>query len=142
MSPRLTRGAPLFPNPRTRRIYAHKTLQTIWNKAVERIGLPHIKLYEGTKHTFATDAVRRGVPERHLQVFLGHAWVQSTRRYARLAGNAMLLEVLRPRNAPEGQARDKGSEHEAEQKRDVSGGPSWVRTRDHPVMSRLLSPLS
>jgi len=52
------------------------------------------KRHEGTKHTFATDAIRRGVPERHLQRFLGHASIQSTGRYARLADNA-LVEVLR-----------------------------------------------
>jgi integrase len=43
----------------------------------------------------ATDALRSGVPESALQRFLGHASVQSTRRYARLADNA-LVEVLRP----------------------------------------------
>ena len=46
----------------------------------------------------ATDAIRRGVSERHLQRFLGHASIESTRRYARLADNAM-LEVLRPTQA-------------------------------------------
>ena len=80
-----------------------KALATVWNRAVERAGLPHIGLYEGTKHTMATDAIRRGVPERHLQRFLGHASVESTRRYARLADNA-LLEVLR---RPEVPASDK-----------------------------------
>jgi len=54
----------------------------------------YIGLYEGTKHSFATDAIRRGVPERHLQRFLRHASVTSTRRYARLADSAM-LEALR-----------------------------------------------
>jgi integrase len=62
---RLT-GAPLFPNPRTGRVWAHKSLQRVWNDAVEAAGLPHVSLYEGTKHTMATDAIRRGVPERHL----------------------------------------------------------------------------
>ena len=61
---------------------------------MKRAELPEIGLYEGTKHTMATDAIRRGVPERHLQRFLGHASIESTRRYARLADNA-LLEVLR-----------------------------------------------
>ena len=70
---------------------------------------PHIGLYEGTKHSFATDAIRRGVPERHLQTFLGHASIESTRRYARLADNA-LVEVLR---RPEKAASDKGSRDEA-----------------------------
>jgi len=88
-------AAPLFPNPRTGRMWPHKALQRVWNQALERAGLPHVSLYEGTKHTMATDAIRRGVPERALQRFLGHASVQSTRRYARLADNA-LIEVLRP----------------------------------------------
>ncbi|MCP5059395.1 MAG: tyrosine-type recombinase/integrase [bacterium] len=57
-------------------------------------GLPPIGRYEGTKHSMATDAIRRGVPERSLQKFLGHASIQSTRRYARLA-DSTLLQVLR-----------------------------------------------
>ncbi len=44
--------------------------------------------------------IARGVPERALQQFLGHADVRSTRRYALLADSA-LLQVLRPpRPAP------------------------------------------
>ena len=108
-----------------------------WSSAVVAAGLPHISLYEGTKHTFATDAIRRGVPERHLQTFLGHRNVESTRRYARLADNA-LLEVLPPSEDSCRQAADKHSADEAEQDRGVSGGPSRTRTWDRPVMSRLL----
>ena len=44
----------------------------------------------------ATDAIRRGVSERVLQVYLGHADARSTRRYARLSDEA-LVSVLRPR---------------------------------------------
>ena len=130
---------PLFVNPRSGNPWAHKALQDVWNRAVKAAGLPPISLYNGTKHTSATDAIRRGVPERHLQRFLGHASIEATRRYARLAGNAM-LEVL-PNPAAEAdwrQSGDKGSENEPEQKRDIGGGPSWTRTRDRPVMSRLL----
>jgi len=88
-------AAPLFPNPRTGRMWPHKALGRVWSRALEAAEFPHVSLYEGTKHTMATDAIRRGVPERALQRFLGHASVQSTRRYARLADNA-LIEVLRP----------------------------------------------
>jgi integrase/recombinase XerC len=128
---------PLFPNSRTGRPWAHKALQRIWNGAVESVGLPHISLYEGTKHSMATDAMRRGVSERALQRFLGHASVQSTRRYARLADSA-LLEVLRPPNDAWRQVGDKESDNETEQDQTVSGGPSRTRTWDRPVMSRLL----
>ena len=57
-----------------------------------------VGLYEGTKRTMATDAVRRGLSERALQAFLGHRDVRSTRRYARLSDEA-LVSVPRPRAA-------------------------------------------
>ncbi len=97
-SGRLRRRSPLFPNPRTGQPWPHKALARVWGKAVKAAGLPHISLYAGTKHSFATDAVRRGVPERYLQTFLGHRNVESTRRDSRLADHAM-LEVL-PRRRP------------------------------------------
>jgi len=99
--------------------------------------------------SFATDAIPRGVPERHLQRFLGHASIQSTRRYARLADNA-LIEVLRVpsrRTSTDDepaewqswrQPGDKVSRDKPERDRGVNGGPSRVRTWDRPVMSRLL----
>lgn len=61
------------------------------------MGIAGIKLYEGTKHTMATDAGRRGVSERALQTFLGHSDARSTRRYARMSDEA-LVSVLRPRD--------------------------------------------
>ena len=129
--------APLFPNPRTGRMWPHKALQRVWNRAVEAAGLPHVTLYEGTKHTMAPDAIRRGVSERALQRFLGHASVQSTRRYARLADNA-LIEVLRPARQSWRQAGDKPSKITLKRSQPLSGGPAWIRTRDRAVMSRLL----
>jgi len=131
------RGAPLFANPRTGDRYAHKTLGELWAKAVSNAGLPHVPLYEGTKHSFATDAIRRGVSERLLQRFLGHASILSTRRYARLADSA-LVEVLRTETKPWRQAGDKGSGDKPQTSRGVTGGPSRIRTWARPVMSRLL----
>jgi len=85
-------GAPLFPNPRTGERWGPSSLRRAWRAACKAAGVT-ISLYEGTKHTFATDAALRGVPERHLQAYLGHADPASTRRYARLANQA-LVEVL------------------------------------------------
>ena len=55
------------------------------------------KLYEGTKHSRATDLLLKGVPERVLQALLSHRDVRSTRRYARL--DSALVEVMRPRGS-------------------------------------------
>lgn len=84
--------APLFPNPTTGQPWAKSALRRTWAAACEKCGV-RIGLYNGTKHTMATDAIARGVPERSLQAMLGHANAKSTRRYARLQDSA-LIDVL------------------------------------------------
>jgi len=90
-----------------------------------------VSLYTGTKHTFATDAAARGVSERALQTFLGHADVRSTRRYARMADGA-LLEVLRPPRGADG-ARGAKRLEKALPKQRVGGGGGGNRTRHRAV---------
>lgn len=64
-------------------------------EAAKRAGV-RAGLYEGTKHSFATDALDRTGNERAVQEYLGHADPRSTRRYAKLR-EERLLEVVRPR---------------------------------------------
>jgi len=59
-------------------MWPHKALQRLRSAALEAPDLPHVSLYEGTKHAMATDTIRRGVPERALQRFPGNTSVQST----------------------------------------------------------------
>ena len=75
------------------------TLRDRWIRAAKSVGIERVRLYEGTKHTMATDAVRRGVPERALQTFLGHSDARSTRRYARMSEET-LVSVLRAAPSP------------------------------------------
>ncbi len=96
---RLTQ-VPLFINPATGTRYTHSAFRRTWERACERAEVPKLSLYEGTKHSFATDAVRRGVPERVVQRMLGHRDVTSTRRYAKLAEEA-LVYALRDRDRGE-----------------------------------------
>jgi integrase len=51
-------------------------------------------MYEGTKHTCATHARRRGVPVDQIAQVLGHADLRSTDRHAKPA--AQVENVLRP----------------------------------------------
>ena len=89
---RLRREA-LFVNPNTGGPWTPTSLRRCWEKACKALRIEGISIYEGCKHSFATDAVARGVQERHLQAYLGHADARSTRRYARLA-DAGLINVL------------------------------------------------
>jgi len=52
-------------------------------------------MYEGTKHSSASAAERRGVRLEVIQQALGHADARSTARYARLAPMTSVT-VLRP----------------------------------------------
>ena len=92
---RLT-GKPLFVNPATGTPWGHSALRRTWAAARSRVGVDGVCLYEGTKHSYATDAIRRGVPERLVQDMLGHRDAGSTRRYAVLAADA-LVYALSPR---------------------------------------------
>lgn len=96
-------GRALFvpPAPRTGGIvpkaWSKTALGRCWLRACESAVVPTVGLYEGTKHSRATDLLRQGVPERLIQALLGHADLRSTRRYARLA-DAALVELLIPRS--------------------------------------------
>jgi len=94
------RAAPLFVNPRTGIRWSHWAIREHWLAAAAAVGLEGVRLYEGTKHSMATDALRRGVSERALQAFLGHSDVRSTRRYARLADLGLVTVLRAPMPKP------------------------------------------
>ncbi len=143
----MARGGPswllstaLFPNPTGRRA-AHRWLSNAlreeWNRARKRAGVEvEVKMYEGTKHAFATDAVARGVPLEWVQKFLRHADRRSTERYARLA-NAGLVAVL-PQRAPDEAPVRLGARwapglrrpENPSETRELTGGADGTRTRN------------
>ncbi len=95
------RGLPLFALPYSGRghrpagPWTATSLRRSWLDACRSVGVS-ASLYEGTKHSRATDLLRLGVSERVLQALLGHRDARSTRRYARLADEA-LVEAIAPR---------------------------------------------
>jgi len=100
---RLTQ-TPLFINPATGTRYTHSAFRRTWKRACEHADVSKISIYQGTKHGFATDAVRRGVPEGVVQRMLGHRDVTSTQRYPKLADEA-LVYALRDRRVANERAR-------------------------------------
>jgi integrase len=91
-------AAPLFVNHRgetAERRWIGKALRQEWKRAADQVGVK-VKLYEGTKHSSATAARRRGVPLEAIQAALGHSDSRSTERYARLAPQVS-ASVLRPK---------------------------------------------
>jgi integrase len=64
--------------------YSESYFRKVWNKAREKAGVGHITLYQGTRHSFASQAVNRGVPLNIIQRFLRHESPKMTERYAHL----------------------------------------------------------
>ena len=92
------KGGPLFVNPRTGKSWSYWALQDWWHQACDTVGI-QVKLYEGTKHSAATDWLKQGHSERTIQEVLGHADLRSTRRYAQ-SDQAAAVRMLRPKSEP------------------------------------------
>ncbi|MFH1113707.1 MAG: tyrosine-type recombinase/integrase [Pseudomonadota bacterium] len=56
-----------------------------WDAAREAAGVAHITLYQGTRHSLASQAGNRGVPIQIISKFLGHSTLEQTKRYTHLA---------------------------------------------------------
>ena len=62
-----------------------------WNAAREAAGVAHITVYQGTRHSIASQAVNRGVALYSVSKFLGHSNLEQTKRYSHLEVNPLRL---------------------------------------------------
>ncbi|HVT06746.1 MAG TPA: site-specific integrase [Polyangia bacterium] len=62
-----------------------------WRPALARVGLPPMRFYEATRHTFASQWVLSGQPIEKLSKILGHSSVLVTERYAHLKPEALTI---------------------------------------------------
>jgi integrase len=64
----------------------------IWRKAVKRAGLPHIKLKNGTRHSFICQKLNEGESIKLVGEYVGHSAVEMTEVYSSV--NVEALRVL------------------------------------------------
>lgn len=95
----------LFPNPTTGRPWIHGALSAIWRAAAAKVGA-NVGLYEGTRHSVASQALNRGVPMILIQAVLGHSNVSTTGGYAHAAPEK-LRQVYNARVVPRPSAMPK-----------------------------------
>ena len=73
----------VFINSRTGQRYYEKKLRRIWKAVKEKIELNYgIRLYDATRHSFASQLVNSGVPLLSVSRLLGHSSIKMTERYA------------------------------------------------------------
>ena len=73
----------VFINSTTGKHYSEDTMKKIWNKIRVKVGLPkEIRLYDATRHSFASQLINSGVALINVSRLLGHSSVKMTVRYA------------------------------------------------------------
>jgi integrase len=65
-----------------------------WRAALARAGLPQMRFYDATRHTFASQWVMAGQPIEKLSKILGHSTVLTTERYAHLKPELLTVPNL------------------------------------------------
>jgi integrase len=71
--------------------FSESYLRKMWIKAREKTGVEKITLYEGTRHSLASQAINKGVPLSTIQKFLRHESPKMTERYAHLKTESLRI---------------------------------------------------
>jgi integrase len=85
----------LFENPRAHRApwrWTGDTLRYEWRRACDKVGV-RCSLYEGTKHSTATNWLAAGVRLEMVQVLLRHSTMDATRHYAKPKMAAAVVDL-------------------------------------------------
>jgi len=71
--------------------FSNGSLEVAWNRAKIKAGLGHLRttLYEGTRHSWGTQAVNDGIDLNLIQGAMGHSSSEMTKRYARLKAEGL-----------------------------------------------------
>lgn len=62
--------------------YTKRKLERIFNRARDKAGIKDLTLYQWGRHSFASQAINRGVSQNIVGAFLGHSDARTTKRYA------------------------------------------------------------
>jgi integrase len=85
VSERVERNLPsafLFANPITQGPYSVQRLRKVWAKVKAAAKITGLRLYDATRHSFASQLVNAGVPINAVSDLMGHSTLRITQRYA------------------------------------------------------------
>lgn len=73
--------------------YSESWARKIWNKAKSELEIEDLKLYEGTRHSVASQAYNRGVPLDLIGEMLGHTNPKTTKRYSHIDPSRLISVI-------------------------------------------------
>ena len=74
--------------------YSESWARNIWNKAKSELEIDDLKLYEGTRHSVASQAYNRGVPLELIGEMLGHTNPKTTKRYSHIDPSRLISVIF------------------------------------------------
>jgi integrase len=72
----------VFVDPRTGGPYTENALRRIWDNIRKKTGIKSLRLYDATRHSFASQLVNTGSTLFKVSKLLGHATTKTSERYA------------------------------------------------------------
>jgi integrase len=84
----------VFPNPRTGNHYTASAITRIWKRLRKNLKVPGLRLYDATRHSFASNLVAQGVSIYKVKDLLGHTSVKTTEKnYAHADLDALRMAI-------------------------------------------------
>ena len=76
------------------KLYSRNVLGNNWRKACSEAKISGVTLYQGCRHSFASQRVNEGKPLEIIGAMMGHLSTQTTRRYAHIERLKAMKESL------------------------------------------------
>lgn len=86
----------VFINPNTGRPYHRRTIERLWQYVRKTLNLPQsLRLYDATRHSFASQLLNVGVSIAKISKLLGHTNIHTTEKYAHVNLKDLQVDITK-----------------------------------------------
>jgi integrase len=85
----------LFRNPRTGTFYSQEAISRVWENVRKKGNITGLRLYDATRHSFASQLANANVPTHKISWLLGHSTTKMSEQYTHLDLESLRTDVSR-----------------------------------------------